>query len=74
MKIQEAWDIIKNLEIELVEEYTDAEYERWHEAIRTLEVIFEKPRIYVVGEPRVSIRRKRKNHSKDTHKDTHKKE
>ena len=37
MKIKEAWDIIAGLDIELVEQYSEDEYDRWRGAVQTMQ-------------------------------------
>ena len=36
MKIKEAWDIIAGFNIELVEQYSRYEYDRWRVAVNTM--------------------------------------
>ena len=38
MTIKEAWNVIATLDIELVEQYSVRECDRWHEAIQKLQV------------------------------------
>lgn len=52
MKIKEAWDIIAGLDIELVEQYSEGEYDRWRDAVQTmqkfLQPILDEPKAEVV--------------------------
>ena len=52
MKIKEAWDIIAGLDIELVEQYSTQEYDRWRDAVQTmqkfLQPILDEPKVEVV--------------------------
>ena len=51
MKIKEAWDIIAGLDIELVDQYSVQEYDRWRDAVQTLQK-FLKP---ILDEPKEDI-------------------
>ena len=63
MEIKEAWDIIAGLNIELVEQYSEGEYDQWRDAIHTmkkfLQPILDEPKADVVTtfEPRPRKRR-----------------
>jgi hypothetical protein len=37
MKIKEAWGVIAGLDIELVEQYSVKEYDRWRDAVQTMQ-------------------------------------
>jgi hypothetical protein len=37
MKTKEAWEIIAGLDIELVEQYSVQEYDRWRDAVQTMQ-------------------------------------
>ena len=51
MKIKEAWDIIAGLDIELVEQYSEDEYDRWRDAVQTMQK-FLQPVLY---EPKADV-------------------
>lgn len=65
MKIKEAWEIIAGLDIELVEQYSTQEYDRWREAVQTiqklLQPILEEPKVEVVTTFEPKPRKRRKN-------------
>lgn len=37
MEIKEAWGIIAGFDIELVEQYSEDEYDRWRDAVQTIQ-------------------------------------
>ena len=63
MRIKEAWSIITGLNIELMDQYSVQEYDRWRDAVQTmqkfLQPILDKPKADVVTtfEPRPRKRR-----------------
>ena len=66
MKIKEAWEIIAGLDIELVEQYSTQEYDRWRDAVQTmqefLKPILNEPETGVVTTFKPKPRKRRTNH------------
>ena len=65
MKIKEAWVIIAGLNIELVEQYSAQEYDRWRDAVQTmqnfLQPILDEPKADVVTTFEPKPRKRRAN-------------
>ena len=65
MKIKEAWEIIAGLDIELVEQYSEDEYDRWRDAVQTmqkfLQPILDEPKSEVVTTFEQKPRKRRAN-------------
>ena len=65
MKIKEAWEIIAGLDIELVEQYSTQEYDRWRDAVQTiqkfLQPILDEPKVEVVTTFEPKLRKRRAN-------------
>lgn len=65
MKIKEAWEIIAGLDIELVEQYSVQEYDRWRDAVQTmqkfLQPILDEPEAGVVTTFEPKQRKRRAN-------------
>lgn len=51
MKIREAWNIIAGLNIELVEHYSAQEYDRWRDAVQTMQKFLQP----ILNEPEVEV-------------------
>ena len=66
MGIREAWSIIAGLNIELVEQYSVQEYDRWQAAVQTmqkfLQPILDVPEVEVVQTFEQKPRKRRANH------------
>ena len=66
MKIKEAWGIIAGFSIELVEQYSVKEYDRWRDAVQTmqkfLQPILDEPKADVVTAYEPKPRKRRANH------------
>lgn len=66
MKIKEAWGIIAGFSIELVEQYSVKEYDRWRDAVQTmqkfLQPILDEPEADVVTTYELKPRKRRANH------------
>ena len=66
MKIKEAWGIIAWFNIELVEQYSVKEYDRWRDAVQTmqkfLQPILDEPEADVVTAYEPKPRKRRANH------------
>ena len=66
MKIKEAWGIIAGFSIELVEQYSVKEYDRWRDAVQTmqkfLQPILDEPEADVVTTYEPKPRKRRANH------------
>lgn len=66
MKIKEAWGIIAWFNIELVEQYSVKEYDRWRDAVQTmqkfLQPILDEPEADVVTTYEPKPRKRRANH------------
>lgn len=66
MKIEEAWQVIESLDIELVEQYSESEYNDWHNAINTLrkflQPILVEPKDEVVTKAQPKKRQRKKSH------------
>ena len=66
MKIKEAWGIIVGFSIELVEQYSVKEYDRWRDAVQTmqkfLQPILDEPEADVVTTYEPKPRKRRANH------------
>ena len=66
MKIKEAWGIIAGFSIDLVEQYSVKEYDRWRDAVQTmqkfLQPILDEPEADVVTTYEPKPRKRRANH------------
>ena len=66
MKIKEAWGIIAGFSIELVEQYSVKEYDRWRDAVQTmqkfLQPILDEPEADVVTTYEPKPMKRRANH------------
>ena len=66
MKIKEAWGIIAGFSIELVEQYSVKEYDRWRDAVQTmqkfLQPILDESKADVVTAYEPKPRKRRANH------------
>lgn len=51
MKIKEAWGIIARLDIELVEQYSEDEYDRWRDAVQTMQKFLQP----ILDEPKADV-------------------